>query len=74
MEKGITGGGIEKRERRSGGEGVCTRQQAMAVSGRASLPAPGAPGLWPHNEGLFEFTFKHHRERLEKQCPTGYFY
>ena len=30
----------------------------MAVSGRASFPAPGAPGLWPHNASMFEFTFK----------------
>jgi len=67
--KGSEAGGV-KRKRHSRGEGVCARQQAMAVSGRASLPAPGAPGLWPHNEGLFEFTFKHHRV-LGKTVPHG---
>lgn len=74
VEKGIRGRGSGKRKRHSRGEGVYTRQQTLAVSGRASPPAPGAPGLWLHNEGLFEFTFKHHRQRLEKQCPSGDFY
>ncbi len=42
----------------------------MAVSEQASLPAPGAPGLWPHNESLFEFTFKHQRVP-GKTAPQG---
>lgn len=73
VEKGIRGGEGGGGEQGGKGiaEGVYTHQQAMAVSGWASLPAPGAPGLWSHNEVLFEFTVK---QCLEKQCPTSYFY
>lgn len=73
VKKMIRGRESKRRENR-GGESVCPHQQSMAVSGRTCLPALGAPGLWPRNENLFEFTFKLHSERLEKQYPTDYFY
>lgn len=70
MEKGIRGRGM-KRERDIAERKASAPTSRPWLSVAGPLPALGAPGLWPYNEGLFEFTFK---QRLEKQCPTGYFY